>query len=197
MRVRRPVAALAAPLALGVALLVTARAGHVAPSGARLEDRAAPALVLPDDRGGVFDLAHERGDVVMVTFGYVNCPDVCPMVLGSLADIDARLGADRARVRQVFVTLDPARDTPAALHAFLAQFSPAPLGLAGSPAATGAAAAAWGVTSRPAAGGAFLDHTALVAVVGPDGRERLRYGVGQLGDPGGVARDIARLLHEG
>ena len=57
-------------------------------------------------------------------------------------------------------------------------------------------ARAWGVTWRPAQCGAYIDHTSLVVVVGPDGRERLRYGFSQLGDPAAVARDISHILHE-
>lgn len=52
------------------------------------------------------------------------------------------------------------------------------------------------MTWRPAKGGAYIDHTSLVVVVGPDGRERLRYGFSQLGNPAAVARDLSHILHE-
>ncbi len=185
------------PAVLGLALLAYARGRPVSPSGAPVEAGPAPALVLSDDHGQPFDLAAHRGGVVLVTFGYARCPNVCPATLGALDAVSGQLGDDRGKVMQVFVTLDPARDTPAALRDYLARFDPAPLGLTGSTSAIAAASRAWGVTARPAAGGAFLDHTTLVAVVGPDGRERLRYGLSQLGDPASIAQDIRQLLDAG
>jgi protein SCO1/2 len=71
-----------------------------------------------------------------------------------------------------------------------------PVGLTGSPEAVAAAARAWGVTWRPSEGGAYIDHTSVVAVVGPDGRERLRYGFSQLENPKAVASDLKYILHE-
>jgi protein SCO1/2 len=156
----------------------------------------APALVLPNDRGGTFDLAAHRGEIVLVYFGYTHCPDVCPATLNLLDAVSEHLGADRRRVEQVFVTLDPRRDTPELLRAYLSNFDPAPVGLTGSPEAVAAAARAWGVTWRRAEGGAYIDHTSVVAVVGPDGRERLRYGFSQLGNSAAVARDLRHILHE-
>jgi protein SCO1/2 len=92
--------------------------------------------------------------------------------------------------------LDPRRDTPDILRAYLSNFDPVPVGLTGSPEELAAAARTWGVTWRPAGCCAYIDHTSLVAVVGPDGRERLRYGFSQLGDPAAVARDLRHILHE-
>jgi protein SCO1 len=155
-----------------------------------------PSLVLPDDRGGMFDLAAHRGEIMLVYFGYAHCPDVCPATLNLLDAVSESLGADRHRVEQVFVTLDPRRDTPDLLRAYLSNFDPVPVGLTGSPEAVAAAARAWDVTWRPSEGGAYIDHTSLVAVVGPDGRERLRYGFSQLEDPKAVARDLNHILHE-
>ncbi len=131
-----------------------------------------------------------------VYFGYTHCPDVCPATLNLLDAVSESLGADRRRVEQVFVTLDPRRDTPDLLRAYLSNFDPVPVGLTGPPEAVAAAARAWGVTWRLSEGGAYIDHTSLVAVVGPDGWERLRYGFSQLEDPKAVARDLKHILHE-
>jgi protein SCO1 len=144
----------------------------------------------------MFDLAAHRGEIVLVYFGYTHCPDVCPATLNLLDAVSESLGADRRRVEQVFVTLDPRRDTPDLLRAYLSNFDPVPVGLTGSPEAVAAAARAWGVTWRPSESGAYIDHTSLVAVIGPDGRERLRYGFSQLVDPNAVARDLKHILHE-
>ncbi len=67
---------------------------------------------LVDVNGTSRSLAHYRGKVVMVFFGYTNCPDACPTTLAKMAQAVDRLGADGQRVQGLFVTLDPARDTP-------------------------------------------------------------------------------------
>ncbi len=164
--------------------------------GTRVTPDVAPPLVLPDDQGGVFDLAAHHGGITLVYFGYTHCLDVCPATLGLLDAVAREMGVDGGRVTQVFVTLDPRRDTQNALHSFLSNFDPAPVGLTGSPEAIAAAAQAWDVTWRPAEGGAYIDHTSVVAVIGPDGRERLRYSFSQLGDAAAVARDLRHVLHE-
>jgi protein SCO1/2 len=146
--------------------------------GTQVRSGTAPLLVLPNDRG------------------YTHCPDVCPATLNRLDAVSELLGEDRRRVEQVFVTLDPRRDTPELLRAYLSNFDPVPIGLTGSPETVAATARGWGVTWRPAKGGAYIDHTSLVVVVGPDGRERLRYGFSQLGNPAAVARDLSHILHE-
>lgn len=158
----------------------------------------APPLNLPDDDGGRFNISDQRGSVVLVYFGYAHCPDVCPATLGQMADVLTTLGHDAAHVRSVFVTLDPNRDTPPLLRQYLSNFTwshgRVPLGLTGSPHAVAAAARAWGVSWRPAEGGAFIDHTSVVTAVGPDGRLRLRYGFSQMANIRAVALDIRHLL---
>jgi protein SCO1 len=191
------VRALWLPLLVVSGLWAYSRSGHgFSYIGTPVRLDTTPSLVLPNDRGGTFDLAAHRGEIVLVYFGYTHCPDVCPETLNRLDAVSEHLGPDRHRVEQVFVTLDPRRDTPELLRAYLSYFDPAPVGLSGSPEAVAAAARAWGVTWRPVKGGAFIDHTSLVAVIGPDGRERLRYGFSQLGDPAAVARDLRHILHE-
>jgi protein SCO1/2 len=164
--------------------------------GTPVRSDPAPSLVLPDDEGRIFDLAKHRDRIVLVYFGYTHCPDVCPATLNLLDAISERLGADRRRVEEVFVTLDPGRDRAEFLRAYLSHFNPVPIGLTGSPEAVAAAAGAWGVTWRRARGGVFIDHTSFVNLVAPDGRERLRYGFSQLEDPAAVVRDIRHILHE-
>src|SRR5258708_2284596 len=189
--------ALLLPLLVLSGLWAYSRSGHgFSYVGSPVRSDTTPSLVLPDDRGGTFGLAAHRGEIVLVYFGYTHCPDVCPATLNLLDAVSESLGADRRRVEQIFVTLDPRRDTPDLLRAYLSNFNPMPVGLTGSPEAVAAAARAWGVTWRLSEGGAYIDHTSLVAVVGPDGRERLRYGFSQLEDPKAVARDLKHILHE-
>jgi protein SCO1 len=189
--------ALLLPLLLFSGLWIYSRSGDgFSYVGTQVRSGTAPSLMLPNDRGGKFDLGAHRGGIVLVYFGYTHCPDVCPATLNRLDAVSELLGEDRRRVEQVFVTLDPRRDTPELLRAYLSNFDPVPVGLTGSPEAVAAAALAWGVTWRPAKGGAYIDHTSLVAVVGPDGRERLCYGFSQLGNPAAVARDLRHILNE-
>jgi protein SCO1 len=188
--------------AAGIALWGFGRSAHTyAYRGTPTAPRPAPPLALADDAGGLFDLSQHRGEVVLVYFGYTHCPDVCPTTLIRMAAALTRLGGDARRVQSVFVTLDPRRDTASALREYLANFTtngvPAPIGLTSSPAAIASAAQDWGVTWRPAEGGAFIDHTSVIAAVAPDGRLRLRYSFSQIGDAGAVARDLAHLLHDG
>jgi protein SCO1/2 len=186
---------LAVPALLAGALWVFARpVDEISFVGTRV-DVPAPPLALFDDRGERFDLMRHRGGVVVVYFGYTHCPDICPGTLALLQAVWHELGTDADRVEWVFVTLDPSRDTADVLREFLSQFNPVPMGLTGTPAEISTTASAWGVTVRSAEEGAYFDHTSLVAAVGPDGRERLRYGFGQLGDTAAVARDIKQILH--
>lgn len=173
------------------------RSDGVSYVGTRVRSGTAPRLILPDDQGGTFDLSAHHGGVVLVYFGYTHCPDVCPATLALMDAAVHSLGIDARRVQQVFVTLDPARNTADTLRTYLSNFDPAPIGLIGSPIAIADAARAWSVTWRPAVGGAFIDHTSVVAVIGPDGTERLRYGFSQLQKPASVGSDLRHILHEG
>ena len=94
-----------------------------------------PALdfKLTDDQGKAVSGADYRGKVVLLYFGYTHCPDVCPLTLAQLHVVMQRLGtlADGARI--LFVSVDPTRDTPAVLHAYVNAFDPRAVGLTGDP----------------------------------------------------------------
>lgn len=97
-------------------------------------------LELTDQQGQRRSLADFRGKVVMLYFGFVQCPDVCPTSLARAVEVMRRLGPDAARVQLLFVTVDPERDTPALLREYLAAFHPSFLGLTGTPQEVAAAA---------------------------------------------------------
>lgn len=88
---------------------------------------------LVDHHGRRRTLADFRGKVVMVFFGYTNCPDVCPTALAEMGQLVQRLGADGKRVQVLFVTTDPARDTAERLATYVPAFHPSFLGLRGTP----------------------------------------------------------------
>ncbi len=76
--------------------------------------------------------ADYRGNVVLLYFGYTLCPDVCPTTLSNLAQVLTRAGPDAQHVRVLFVTVDPNRDTPAVLAAYVKNFAPQIEGLRGT-----------------------------------------------------------------
>ena len=91
----------------------------------------APEISLNDHNGAAFRLSDQRGKVVLLNFGYTNCPDVCPIALAELARVKQALGPQASRVQVVFVTVDPVRDKPARLKEFLGAFDPTFIGLTG------------------------------------------------------------------
>ncbi|MDQ2931219.1 MAG: SCO family protein, partial [Gemmatimonadota bacterium] len=96
---------------------------------------ARPAFTLTDTHGQPFDFRARTDDTVtLLFFGYLNCPDVCPVHLTNIATVLSGLPYDvTGKVRVVFVTTDPARDTPEKLQAWLANFDPSFIGLRGTP----------------------------------------------------------------
>ncbi|PLZ03432.1 cytochrome c oxidase assembly protein [Burkholderia sp. WAC0059] len=80
---------------------------------------------LPDANGQMRSLADYKGKAVVLVFGYTHCPDVCPTTMAELSEALQQLGpADAKRVQVLFVTVDPARDTPAVLSQYAAAFNP-------------------------------------------------------------------------
>ncbi len=155
-------------------------------------------LGLPDVDGRVRTLAEFRGKVVVVFFGFTQCPDVCPTTLAELAAIKQSLGADGARVQAVFITIDPERDTPEVLKAYVGNFGADFVALRGDVEQTRALAKSFKVFYAKVPGkteGSYsMDHTAGSYVFDGRGRVRLftRYGIG--GEA--LAADVKRLLAE-
>ncbi len=87
---------------------------------------------LTDHNGQARTLKDFKGKIVVVFFGYTQCPDVCPTTLAELAEVKRSLGADGARLQGVFVTVDPERDTPEVLKAYMGNFDPAFVALRGT-----------------------------------------------------------------
>ena len=156
-------------------------------------------LALPDADGKPRTLADWKGKVNVVFFGYTQCPDVCPTTMAELAQIKRALGADGERVQGVFVSIDPERDTPTVLKAYLANFDPAFVALRGSADQTKAAAREFKVFFAKVPGkteGSYtMDHTAGSYVFDPQGRLRLFVRYGTPADA--LASDIRQLLKGG
>ena len=114
-----------------------------------------------------------RGKLMLVYFGYTYCPDVCPTTLTTMSDALARLGAGASQIVPIFITVDPARDTPAQMKQYLASFDPRFVGLTGSPAQIAAAANAYRVYYRrvSGSGGRYtMDHSSVIYLMARDGR---------------------------
>ncbi len=156
----------------------------------------AQGFSLPDAAGTTRTLADFRGKVVVVFFGYLNCPDVCPTTLAELAETMKRLGKDADRVQVLFVTVDPARDTPEVLAKYVQAFDPRFVGLRGDADQLAATAKAFKVIYQkqpgPTPGSYSMDHSAGTYVFDPQGRIRLFVSYGQGADV--FTHDIAALL---
>ncbi len=143
-------------------------------------------------------LADFKGKVVLLFFGYTHCPDICVTTLSQLSMAQQRLGGDAARVQVLFVTLDPARDTPEKLAEYVGYFNKDFLALYGDEAATAKTAAEFKVSYRKqntgSAAGYVLDHSAGIYGFDPSGR--LRVLINYDADVPSVVHDIKLLLGE-
>lgn len=135
------------------------------------------AFALTGHDGRPRTLADFRGKVVVLFFGYTQCPDICPTTLADVARAMAALGPDADRVQVLFVTLDPERDTPEILSRYVPAFDARFLGLYGDLEATRAVAKEFKVffEKRPGStpGSYSIDHSAQTYVFDTQGRLRL------------------------
>jgi protein SCO1/2 len=187
-------------LTLSVALLAACSGGGEAPPKFNATDVSGAdwgrELSLTDHNGKQRTLADFKGKVVILFFGFTQCPDICPTTLGASAAMLQLLGSDADKVQVLFVTLDPARDTPEVLAKYTAAFNPSFLGLYGNAEATAAAAKEFKVFFQKAPGATpdsyTIDHTAASYAIDPQGRLRLYMKHGETPDQ--MAADIKLLL---
>ncbi len=138
--------------------------------------RAIADFSLLDQHGQPFSKSHLSGEWSLLYFGYLQCPDICPTTLQSLARMRALMleldaGAEIPRI--VFVSVDPSRDTPERIARYLAFFDKALVGLSGPPAALDVLAASIGIAyaeNVETSGLRTMDHTTSIIVVDPRGR---------------------------
>ena len=154
---------------------------------------------LTDHNGQPRSLQDFRGKIVVLFFGYTQCPDVCPTSMTELAEVKKLLGADGEKLQGLFVTVDPARDTPDMLKAYMANFDPTFLALyAASPEKLAALAKDYKVYYKKVEGKTptsyTMDHSAGSYIYDTQGRLRLytRYGSGAPA----MASDIKLLLQQ-
>ena len=158
----------------------------------------ATGFQLTDHNGQTRTLADFKGQAVVIFFGFTQCPDVCPTSLGELAQARQLLGTDGERLQGLFISVDPERDTPEVMKAYMASFDPSFLALYAAPEALPDLAKSYKVYYKKVDGKTptsyTMDHSAGSYVYDPQGRIRLyhRYGSGAQA----LADDVKKLLAE-
>lgn len=156
-------------------------------------------FTLTDHHGQHRSLADFRGKLVVISFGYLHCPDICPTTLAEQAEALRQLGDDAAKVQIVFVSVDPARDTPDTLRAYVSAFHPSMLGLYGDDATTAATAKRFGVFYQHQPGATAqtytVDHSTGSYVADRHGRVRLYLAHGK--GSAALAHDLKLLFRQG
>ena len=157
---------------------------------------AAPLTGLTVHTGEPADLSEFRGEVVLLYFGYTNCPDICPATLSNAARAIEMMGASGEDVELLMITVDPDRDDPRTLGEYVGHFHPRFLGVHGTEEDLRAAASQYGVVFRKAEGseatGYLVDHTVSLMAIDPEGFLRVVYPVDV--PPAELAADLEELL---
>ena len=155
-------------------------------------------FALTDHNGKPRTLADFKGKAVVVFFGFMNCPDVCPTTMSEMASVMKQLGPLADRVQVLFITVDPERDTPESLAKYVPAFDTRFLGLTGDKAAIEKVTKEFRVFFQKVPGkepGSYsIDHTAGSYMFDPQGRIRLFVRHGQDGAP--LVHDLKMLLAE-
>src|SRR3981081_3094178 len=194
-RTTRPlviVAAFAGTLLVGLLLMLWAVGG--------LRHVATPAAI-----GGPFQLTDQAGQTVteknlqgrptLIFFGFTHCPDICPTSLFEISEVLKALGRDADRVNAYFISVDPERDTTAAMKDYLSSFDPHLRGLTGNPEAIAKVLSTFRVYARkvPLKDGDYtMDHTALISLMDRDGKFVAPFNLKRT--PEEAAADLKRYL---
>ena len=198
LRRRRLVASLALGVAVCSLTLVTAcspdkpKFNAIDVTGANY----AKSFALKDHTGQERKLTEFKGKVVVVFFGYTQCPDVCPTTMTELVEVKRLLGANADKLQAVFITVDPVRDTAELLNAYVTNFDPSFVALIPSPEQLVEVAKEFKIYYKQVDGKTptsyTMEHSAGSYIFDPQGQVRLfsRYGSGAQA----IAQDIAVLL---
>jgi protein SCO1/2 len=138
-----------------------------------------------------------RGKYVLVYFGYTFCPDVCPTTLSAVAEAMDKLGPDAAKVRPLFITVDPRRDTPAVVKKYAAAFGPEITGLTGTPEEIARVAKEYRVyfaehRTGPGPGDYSMDHSSVLYLMDPTGAFLAPVRADETGDE--IAANLKKLM---
>jgi len=155
------------------------------------------SFALTDHAGKPRTLADFRGKLVVLSFGFTHCPDICPTILADLAGAMQSLGAEAARVQVLFVTVDPERDTPELLATYVAAFDPQFVGLSGDLEAIRQTAKEFKIffEKQPTGSSYTVNHSAQSYVIDAQGRLRLFVRHDRIAAD--LAEDLRTLLRQG
>ena len=161
--------------------------------------RYAPDFTLTDQNGNPYGFRARDSEATVLFFGYTYCPDVCPATMVTWREAMAGLRRYRDRVRFVYVSVDPERDTPERLKEYLALYDPGIIGLTGTPEEVAAVADAYRIyvekTPMPdGEEGYLIGHTATSYLIDSEGFIRVKFPTGT--DPSVVANDVRVLLQQ-
>jgi len=185
-------AAFGASLVVGLVLMLWAMGG--------LRNVTAPAAIggpfqLTDQAGQTVTDANLKGRPTVIFFGFTHCPDICPTALFEMSEVLRVMGKDADQVNAWFVSVDPERDTPAAMKDYLSSFDPRLKGLTGSPEAVAKVISGYRVYAKkvPLKGGDYtMDHTALIYLMDRDGKFVAPFNLKRT--PEEAAADLKRYL---
>lgn len=149
---------------------------------------------LKDPDGNVRTLADYKGKMVMLFFGFTQCPDVCPTTLVKAAQVKTMLGSDGDKLQVLFITVDPERDTPDVLREYVRAFDPTFVGLYGNAQETADAAKAYRVfySKVPTGDSYTMEHTALSYLFDRNGVPRIALRYEQT--PEEIVEDIRKVM---
>jgi protein SCO1/2 len=193
----RPQSFIFAVAGLLVAMLLLGAGGFLWLTGASGGPSVGGPFTLVGDTGKTVTNRDFRGKYMLVYFGYTYCPDVCPTTLNAVAQAMDKLGPKAKDVQPIFITVDPERDTPAVMKQYVSAFSPALIGLTGTPEQIAAVAREYRVyyakhVTGPGPNDYSMDHSSIIYLMGPDGKFIAPIVADQSG--ANMAKDIAKLV---
>ena len=185
-------------IVLLAALLLSAASAR-ADEGAALKagvfdpPRAAPDFSLRGSDGAELKLSRYRGKVVLLGFGFTSCAAVCPITLGTLAQVHKKLGALASELQVIYITVDPERDDAPKLKKYLTAFNPTFVGGTGTDAQLAAVRKDYGIAAEKVAGpdGSYT-HSSFIYLIDREGRLRALMPFGHLADD--YVHDVRILL---
>jgi protein SCO1 len=155
--------------------------------------RAAPEFTLPASNGAEVKLSTYRGKVVLLGFGFTSCTAVCPITLGTLKQVNKKLGLQASELQVIYITVDPEHDDAARLKKYLSSFDAAFIGGTGSEAQLAAVRKDYGIAAEKVAGpdGSYT-HSSFIYLIDREGRLRALMPFGHVADD--YVHDVRILL---